>query len=158
MTSALGVPIVCDHLEVAIRRAGAEDQSFIAASWEQQLALVAGAHRQQTRRLWVSPENRADVNRVLDHVTARVVVATEPSNVSIILGWLAYEPMPSVALVYFAYTRSRVRRRGIQRSLWTHAGLDGRPVVYTLVGPTTDALLAGAKTKPVHMDLDQVLA
>jgi hypothetical protein len=111
---------------IAIRPAGADDQSFVASTFRAQL-------RRNGDRI---------VNRVLDHAATRVILAVEPENQRTILAWLCFALLPGVRLIHFAYTRKPMRRRGLQSALVRAAWPAGRPsYVYTLDGEYTKQLV-----------------
>lgn len=106
---------------VLIRPADRTDQSFVAATFAEQLSR--GHHA----------DANGAVDRVLDSPTTRVLVALEHGR---IVGWLAYAAIPRVRAVLFAYVRRPNRRQGIAHGLaaaawpsgtgsWVHAGLRG---------------------------------
>ena len=131
---------------IHIRGAAPADQAFIASTWVSSLGMLEHPR--------ASFERGQLVDRVLDKAGVAVSVACELGDRGRILGWLCHSPMPSVSCLHYLYVRNQVRRRGIGSALAVSTGLDlGRPVVYTLLGPSASWLLAkhpGATHLPIE--------
>ena len=82
------------------------------------------------------------IDRMLDDVTVRLLIACEPGDMRRILGWMAYSPAPRTAVIHYAYTREKVRNRGVATQLMRYAWPESpSKIVYTMRGPSATWLV-----------------
>ncbi len=123
-------------LNVVASTGGAVAFAVLARKWAQKTGVFVSG---------VTPK-RGDINstidRLLDDQAVRLLIAAEPTRTDVILGWLAYTPMPGSRCVHYVYTRERMRRRGIAAALVRKAfPRDTGKLVHTMRGPDCDSLL-----------------
>lgn len=111
------------------------DQAYIASTWVSSLGM--------TDTPMTSSVRGHIVDSLLDKAGVKVLVACDAANQARILGWICWTPTPGANCCHFIYVRNQLRRNGIGNLLATAAGFtDGKPVVYTTVGPAAKWLLA----------------
>ena len=125
-----------DNARVFIRRPRPTDQGFIASTWAD--SITNGGRERK------GPIN-VTIDRLLDDPAVRILVASEPADTNVILGWLVYTPLPARLIIHYAYVRGRMRRRGIMTALInkaTNGQPKARPIALTMRGPDTEVLAA----------------
>lgn len=121
------------------------DQSYVCATWMRSARAEALL-----------------VNRILDHDTTRLLVASADGDEKRIHGWVVYGVLGKVRALHYVYVRDgreeqdKHRGHGIGRALMTKAGFDlAKPVVYTGRGPDAGSLLA--RYQGVFLPVEEVL-
>jgi len=121
-------------VDVFIRAACAEDQSYIASTLMHSIRTPRGL-----------PMPKRDSNAVVDYLLdakgVRLLVACNEDGK--IVGWLCWSPLTATRLVHYVYVRKDWRQRGIAKALMSGAHLDDErsSLVYTLKGLSADWLL-----------------
>ncbi len=166
-------PIADDtsELRVLCRPAREGDQAYVLQSWALYLCYAhgpsgeppctmpwsehfAGPNRGRIRSCRGS---RALVDHIAEHPAVRIAIAADPVDSDRILGWLAYTDSGAARVVHGAYTRDRIRNRGVMRQLAQSVGLaDNRPLLYTTTGPSAKVLLE--HTAAVHVPIEEFLS
>jgi GNAT superfamily N-acetyltransferase len=136
------------EVAIDIRKPRPTDQGYIASTWVDSMATAKQGPRSDLNRM---------VDRMLDDQAVRLLIACEPTKTDVILGWLAYTPMPGSRIVHYVYTRDRMRRRGIAAALVRHAfPRDIGKIVHTMRGPDADSL-ARRYRDTIHLPLTEFL-
>lgn len=131
-----------------IRRPEPTDQGYIASTWRESLLLSS--------RSGVGTINTL-IDKMLDEVSVRILVACEPSQPMKILGWMAYSPGSSTAVMHYVYVRERQRNRGVMDTLCQYAWpIEPSKIVYTLRGPSAKWLV-GKYPSAVFLDANDYL-
>jgi Acetyltransferase (GNAT) family. len=136
-------------VEATIRKAGTGDQGYICSTWLRSMMDGRISSRDDA--------TRAIIDKVLDHHSTRVIVASSPTEPHKIRGWLCYSPLASYALVHYLYVRAPWRGQGIGRALMHYAypHWPGAQVVYTHDGP--DSKVLALRWKAMHMPISEVM-
>lgn len=138
-------PVTGIHLRAPV----AGDQAYIASTLVSSLGMADNAMSGHERGLIA--------DRLLDKAGVRLAVASDITNTSRILGWICYSPMPIASVLHYVYVRNQARRQGIATALAHYASLtDGRPIVYTLAGPSSSWLLE--RYHAAHMPIAEFLS
>lgn len=140
-----------DDLQVLIRRPRPTDQGFIASTWVDSMTSRRAGERSQANHM---------VDRLLDDPAVRILIAAEPTRTDVILGWIAYTPLPASRVIHYAYVRDRMRHRGIARKLLEEAfgqAMGVCRIMLTMTGPDTESLACKYPSAIMMMDLEEFL-
>ncbi len=152
MTDAV---VTVQDLDILIRRPRPTDQGYIASTWVHSIGRGTANPKEPGHR---RTSLNITVDRMLDDQAVRLLIAAEPTRTDIILGWMAYTPMPGSRIVHYVYTREKMRRRGIAGELVRKAfPLHGAAkLVYTMRGPDHDSLALKYRDA-IHMTVREFL-
>ena len=137
-----------EQLRVLIRPACPSDQGYVASTWRESLLLA--------NRETVSTVN-ARIDKFLDDVGVRVLVAAEPTKPERIYGWMCYSPARTTAVLHYLYTREKQRNRGVAKRLFEYAWpKQPDKIIYTLRGPSSKWLVA-KRPDAIYLQADEYL-
>lgn len=114
---------------IGLRHALAADMDYIEATWLRAFVAdgigIGGMDREVLFRF-----HRQVIRRLMRQHTT--VVAYDPSDSRVILGFVCGDDYPSAAVIHFAYVRRRLRLKGIARAMMEHLGwTPGKPIMGT---------------------------
>ena len=106
-------------IEVKIREAKQEDYPFIRLTWFESFRPYSYLRDQ---RAFIQ---KAVLRTMIQAILKRsiVLVAHDPSDTDLILGWLCWEPQVDKDVLHYAYSKGSFPRQGIFKQLLTHASL-----------------------------------
>ena len=129
------------------RPANEHDQAYIAATWASSIHNGKRSSKGDTN---------ATIDRVLDHHSTRILVASLPAAPRFICGWLCYVPLASYRVVNYLYVRKQWRGQGVAGRLVREAWpISEKSFVYTFRGPDSTEL--ATKYRAMLMPISEVL-
>lgn len=126
--------------KVLVRQMVDGDFNFIINSWLRSYA--DGSHFcKRIRNDVFYKYHHIAVTRMLSRPASKVLVACDPVDPSVILGYLSFDLFEGKPLVNYIYVKSAFRRLGVASSLVTSAGIDLNMAVFSHWTKPTDALV-----------------
>jgi GNAT superfamily N-acetyltransferase len=118
-----------DETQVGTRRMLKRDRKFVIDAWLKNYnATGYGLYGMDTEVMLRC--HRVIIDRLLNTYTT--VVAYDPQDTRVILGFLCGDMYPSSALVHYAYVRKDLRRQGIGRLMMHNLGwTEDKPIMST---------------------------
>jgi GNAT superfamily N-acetyltransferase len=107
----------------------AKDRAYIATTWlhtAHDLAFFQGT----PDRLYY-PEMQKVIEKVLENPRCTIAVVADKDDPDFIIGWLCAWVLPEISIAWYAYTRSRWRKRGIASHLVSTMPGKTRSAVFT---------------------------
>ena len=141
MTPAPDIDEPTNEVTIGLRRMIPQDRDYVVATWLENYRCNSDwARNMDVQVYWHSHQTM--VKGLLDRHTT--VVAYDPSDARICLGFLCGDLYPSAAVVHYASVRHGMRGEGIGRAMLEHLGwLPHVPILATHF--TRDARRVGRK-------------
>lgn len=125
---------------ISVRKADAQDQSYIASTW-----VRSFVERQRNNQYSHAKRAGELVDKILDNKDTAVLIAHKVSDNRTILGWIAYSK-GTQSVVHYLYIRYPVRQHGIASQLLSSLGFAVDDVIlWSMPGPDLHKLRAKYK-------------